>query len=81
MSDLLLERNVIKLSYHPNLAQPDSFLKPGVHPQLGAPSFIKIISGKMCVCTYLHIYLSLSVHTYPHEQTILVAKAAHIQEI
>ena len=43
--------------------------------------FTKINSGKLCVCTYLPIYLSLSVHTNPREQTILVAKAAHIQEI
>ena len=43
--------------------------------------FTKIISGKVCVCTYLPIYLSLSARTDPHEQTILVEKAALIQEI
>ena len=43
--------------------------------------FTEIICRKMCACTYLPIYLSLSVRTYPCEQTILVAKAALKQEI
>ena len=53
------------------------YFKPGA----ARAWFTKIIPGKVCVCTYLPIYLSLSVHTDPREQTILVAKGAFIQEI
>ena len=43
-----------------------------------APGLLKLFPEK---CVSVPIYLSLSARTDPREQTILVAKAALIQEI
>ena len=56
-------------------------VKPGACPQpayVAHAWFIKLFPEK---CVSLPIYLSLSIRTGPREQTILVAKAALMQEI
>ena len=59
--------------------------KPGTRPQPAVRAWFTENYFRKSVClylsTYLHIYLSLSARTDPREQTILVAKAALIQEI